>query len=83
MKKLCDSFWKRTTLLQTRIKTKKIHHVLECNQSQWLKPYIEFNTQKRIETEKNYDKDGKVLYKLMNNAIYVKAMENLINRIGV
>ena len=34
-----------------------MHHV-----SQWLKPYAEFNTQKRIEAEKNWDKDGKALY---------------------
>ena len=26
-------------------KLKKVHHVLEFNQSQWLKPYVEFNTQ--------------------------------------
>ena len=52
-------------------------------QSQWLKSYIEFNTQKRIEAEKNNDKDGKTLYKLMNNAIYEKAIENLRNGINV
>ena len=33
---------------------------------------IEFNTQKGIEAEKNNDKDGKALYKLMNNAAYEK-----------
>ena len=41
--------------------------VLRFNQSQWLKLYIELK--KRIEAEKNNDKDGKALYKLMNNAI--------------
>ena len=62
--------------LRLRLKLKKVHRVLEFNQSQWLKPYIEFNTKKRIEAEKNNDKDRKVLYKLMNNAIYRKTMEN-------
>ena len=32
----------------------KIHHVVRFNQSQWLKPYVEFNTQKRIEAEKKW-----------------------------
>ena len=57
--------------------------MLELNQFQWLKQYVEFNTQKRIEAEKNGDKDGKELYKLMNIAVYGKTMENLINRIDV
>ena len=61
------------TLLETKIKNlKKIHRVLEFNQSRWLTQYIEFNKQKRIEAEKNNEKYGKPLYKLMNNAIYGK-----------
>ena len=54
---------------------------IRYNQS-CLKPYIEFNTNK-IEAEKNNDGDGKALYKLMNNAIYRKTVENLRNRINV
>ena len=46
--------------------------MLEVNQSQWLKPYIEFNIQERIEAEKNNNKDGRALYKLMNNPMYGK-----------
>ena len=62
--------------LRPGLKLKKIHRILEFNKSQWLKPYVEFNTQKRIETEKNGDRDEKALYKLMTNALYVKTMRN-------
>ena len=48
-----------------------------------MKPYIKFNMQKRIEAEKNNNKDGKALYKLMNNAIYEKTMDNFRKRIDV
>ena len=51
--------------LRLGLKLKKLHRVLEFNQSQWLKPYIEFNTRNRIEADKNNDKDGKAWYKLM------------------
>ena len=70
-------------LVISTIKTKKIHRVLELNQSQWLKPYVKFNTQKRIDAEKNRDKDGKELLKLINNAVYSKTMKTLRNRINV
>ena len=58
--------------LRLGLKLTKIARVLELNQSQWLKPYVEFNKQKRIEAERNGDKDEKALDKLMNNAIYKK-----------
>ena len=48
-----------------------------------LKQYVDFNTRKRIEAEKSRGKDGKALYKLMNNTVYGKTLENLKNRIDV
>ena len=40
-------------LYQARIEAKKVHHVLEFNQSQWIKQYAQYNTkkQKQIEAE--------------------------------
>ena len=71
------SLSKFATLFKTRIKTKKIHRVLEFNQFQWLKSkqHTKNNTQKII--------DEKSLYTLMDNAAYFKAMENLKNKIDV
>ena len=63
---------RNTTLLEIRVQAEKIHRALELNQSSWLKLYVEFNTQKIIDAEINADKDGKVLHKLMSNAVTVK-----------
>ena len=38
--------------LRLGLKQKKIHRVLEFNQSQWVNPYIEFNTQKKKRSRK-------------------------------
>ena len=67
--------------LRLGLKLKRIYRVLKFNESQWLKQYVEFNTQKGIEAKKIGDKDRKALYKLINNAVYGKTMENLRNRI--
>ena len=70
-------------LFKARIEA-KIHCVLELNQWQCLKPYVEFNTHKKnYITTKNGDKDGKALYKLTNNAVYGKIREKLRIRIYV
>ena len=71
---------KHAILFKSRSKTKKIHRVLEFNESRCLKSYVELNTQRVIEAEKNQDKVEKLLYRLMDNAIYGKAKEDLKNK---
>ena len=39
--------------LKLALKIKKIHLILEFNQSQWHKPYVEFDTKQKIRSRKN------------------------------
>ena len=59
---------------------KKVHRILEFKQRDWMKPYIDFNTQKRKEATNEADQN---LFKLLNNAVYGKTIENKRKRIKI
>ena len=59
---------------------KKVHRGISFYQSTWMEPYIRKNTELRKEANNAFEKD---FFKLMNNSVFGKTIENIRKRQNV
>ena len=78
--KYCLRYRNLQLYLSLGMKLTNFHSVLEFEQSDWLRKYIDFNTDKRKSAANTFEK---YIFKLMNNNVYGKAVKNIRKGIKV
>ena len=59
---------------------KNVQSVMKFNKKDWLKPYIDMNTNLRKEAKNDFEKD---FFKLANNSVFGKTIENMRRNRGI
>ena len=66
--------------LELGLKLKHIYRGIKFREEPWMQSYIELNTDLRTKGKNDFEKD---FFKLMNNSVFGKTMENIRNRVDV
>ena len=66
--------------LSLGMKLKKVWQGIKFTEKAWLKEYIEMNLKLRMNAENDFEKE---FFKLMNNAVFGKTMENIRKRVDI